>query len=293
MRRTLLALSAAPQRLVYDHRYHFGSANDCFKHVVLLSTLQAMRQKESGFTYCETHAGCGLYDPAYSATLREHEQGLERLLLSRADADAGVVSEYAALQRDTYDARRKYLGSAALAATQLRSQDDAILFEKSEEIHELLQENVDAAEAVCGDGYDGLAAASRERAGAKKRALVLIDPPYQMGSDTDRSMKLLRHLRKHWRAARVALWYPASPQSQANNRRLFDLAATFDCDSLRVEFAVDPSQSRRLAASGFLLVQPPYRLEDQLCDVVLPDLADALHESATIRTTTIPAATTR
>ena len=281
MRARTLAFAAG--RLVYDHRFHFGSAGDCFKHVVLLSLLKGMREKDAGFTYCETHAGCGLYD--YSSTLREHEQGLERLLV--AEQRPGVLGEYAALQQETYAAKEKYLGSAGLAATQLRPQDGALLFEKSDDIYDILTSNVPNAEVICGDGYSGLAAACR---GNKKRGLVFIDPPYQDGSDTDRSINLLKDIRRHWRAARIALWYPASPKSKANNQRLLDLAATFDCDSLQVEVAI-PAAEGRLSTAGFLLVQPPYLLEDHLRDVVLPDLADLLHvEQSTVRTTHIPAA---
>ena len=262
MRRRFSLFSAlASPRLPYDHRYHFGNGVDCFKHVVLLCLLRSMREKEAGFTYVETHAGAGFYKP--NAQLKEHEQGLDRVLKSDTD--------YARLQKESFQRRGMYLGSAALAATQLRPQDDLLLFEKEESVQKLLAENF--ANTVLGDGYAGLRATR-----SQKRALIFVDPPYQLGSDTDQTLQLISHLRTHWKAARIAIWYPASTLAFKNNERLSNLAKNLDCDSLKIEFKVEKNNnSTRLSSSGFLLLQPPFQIQDKL-QGLLPPLGDLLRE---------------
>ena len=43
----------------YRHAYHAGNFADVHKHVTLLALLAALKRKEKGFLYLETHAGRG------------------------------------------------------------------------------------------------------------------------------------------------------------------------------------------------------------------------------------------
>ena len=49
------------------------------------------------------------------------------------------------------------------------------------------------------------------------RGLVFVDPPYQSGSDTDLIAALCGHLKKYWRAARIAVWYPCGDGADFTN----------------------------------------------------------------------------
>src|SRR5437868_9189898 len=46
----------------YRHSYHAGNFADVHKHVTLLALLAALKRKDKGFAYFETHAGRGSYD---------------------------------------------------------------------------------------------------------------------------------------------------------------------------------------------------------------------------------------
>ena len=46
----------------YRHNFHAGNFADVHKHVTLLALLSALKRKDKGFAYLETHAGRGLYD---------------------------------------------------------------------------------------------------------------------------------------------------------------------------------------------------------------------------------------
>ena len=170
-----------------------------------------MGDKESPFTYVETHAGAGSYDllEGQAAKLNEQADGIE-LLLNLADYAGGLDALPAHAQTLVEMARdRTYPGSPKIAAEQLRPQDSLLLCELAPEPHAQLCgcAPIDAliaegrARVLCADGYkavrlrdrDGDAASPPQKRPQKQpkpqprpRALVLIDPPYQMGGDTER-----------------------------------------------------------------------------------------------------------
>jgi 23S rRNA (adenine2030-N6)-methyltransferase len=178
---------------------------------VLLLVLQRMGDKESPFTYVETHAGAGSYGLLEGAATKLNEQadGIE-LLLNSADRAGGLDALPAHAQTLVEMSRdRTYPGSPKIAAEQLRPQDSLLLCELAPEPHAQLCgcAPIDAliaegrARVLCADGYkavrlresDGDAASppqkrprKQPKPQARPRALVLIDPPYQMGGDTER-----------------------------------------------------------------------------------------------------------
>jgi len=46
----------------YRHSFHAGNFADVHKHVTLLALLTALKKKDKGFLYLDTHAGRGSYD---------------------------------------------------------------------------------------------------------------------------------------------------------------------------------------------------------------------------------------
>jgi 23S rRNA (adenine2030-N6)-methyltransferase len=61
----------------YRHKYHAGNAADVFKHIVLVSLLQALCKKDKPFCYLETHGGMPGY--ALSDPRGEFQDGIARL----------------------------------------------------------------------------------------------------------------------------------------------------------------------------------------------------------------------
>ncbi|MBW4051665.1 MAG: 23S rRNA (adenine(2030)-N(6))-methyltransferase RlmJ [Proteobacteria bacterium] len=120
----------------YRHVHHAGNFADVHKHVTLLALLAALKRKEKGFLYLETHAGRGAYDLAGPSG--ESATGIGRLeRKSPADAarpeDAEELRDYVervALLRRELGAPRLYPGSPLLAASELRPQDRAVFIER-------------------------------------------------------------------------------------------------------------------------------------------------------------------
>ena len=172
--------------------------------------------------------------------------------------------------------RDRYVGSAALAALALREGDRGVFFERDSECAAAL---TDALTRLGGaftvEARDGYAGTKKLR--ISTRGLVFVDPPYQSGSDTDLIAALCGHLKKYWRAARVAVWYPRGDGADARTERLRHevLAATGEFDVLDAHLTVPGDASTRLRSSGMLLVQPPYGFDNEL-ESLLPELAELL-----------------
>ncbi len=119
----------------YRHEYHAGNFADVHKHVTLLALLTALRRKDKGFFYLETHAGRGAYD--VSGTSGESPSGIGRLqteYLAQGAQQSGAeeICNYLArieLLRRERGEPRLYPGSPLLAASELRPVDHAVFIE--------------------------------------------------------------------------------------------------------------------------------------------------------------------
>lgn len=270
----------------YRHHYHAGNYADVFKHVLLVPLIRAMQRKEKGFLYLDTHAGRGSYDLTLPSVLPdgrerepEHPAGIGRLW-DAENLPAGVV-EYLALvwrfnerKGGPADALQFYPGSPWLARLLLRPQDRMALCELRAEEAEALEfefareRNV---QVLALDGYTGLKA---QLPPPEKRALVLIDPPFESkGEFADIERGVAEALRR-LPSAVIAIWYPVTERArtEAFQRALQTLAVPALCAELSI--AGDGSQLR-MKGCGLLVLNPPWRIEPEI-QTVLPSLVERL-----------------
>src|SRR5690606_20991816 len=112
----------------YLHSYHAGNFADVHKHVALLALLAALKRKEKGFLYLETHAGRGRY--TLSSDSDEARTGIERLSdVTPRSAELSSYLERISAFRTREGEPHAYPGSPLLAAGELRPQDRAVLVE--------------------------------------------------------------------------------------------------------------------------------------------------------------------
>src|SRR5437762_1704332 len=112
----------------YRHSFHAGNFADVHKHVTLLQLLTALKKKDKGFLYLDTHAGRGSYD--LSSPSAEAAAGIGRF--ASLEPSAPELRHYAALLtqfRARHGQRHLYPGSPLIAASELRPQDRAVLIE--------------------------------------------------------------------------------------------------------------------------------------------------------------------
>ena len=264
----------------YRHQFHAGNFADIHKHVTLVALLGALTRKDKGFLYLETHAGRGRYDLRDSAASRTVLESIERVLQGAAAPDAPEeIKQYAQVItgfRTRTALPSAYPGSPLIAASWLRPQDRAVLIEKSaEECQALAQALPGAARArvECGDGFAVLRA---KLPPPERRALILIDPPYEeSAADFQRTRGALGEILERFATAVVAVWYPIKDRRD-NEPWLRQAGEMLPRGKLVSELWTHPCDSRiALNGSGLLIVNPPYRLAERMREW-LPQLSQWL-----------------
>ena len=264
----------------YRHVFHAGNFADVFKHVALVALLEAMTQKTKPFLYLDTHAGAGRYDLACADAQRsgEADAGIHRLVA--AGTVAPLVDRYLDLVRRCNGPKarriRFYPGSPLLAAMLLRDTDRLALCEiERREVGSLRSEfSGDRRVAVhLRDGHEALGALLPP---AERRGVVLIDPPYEAQEhDLARVADSLAAAQAHWPEGVYAAWYPIKRGSAAAAFHA-SLAARGVTRLLVAELSVHPDDNAvGLNGSGLALLNPPWRLDEQLV-ATLPALHAAL-----------------
>jgi 23S rRNA (adenine2030-N6)-methyltransferase len=196
--------------LAYRHAFHAGNHADVLKHLVLTALLRYLGQKEKGFRCIDTHAGAGGYSlsGARAAQRREHALGIARLW-GRDDPPA-LVADYLA-QVQVFNGQgplRRYPGSPAIAAGLLRPQDELRLFELHPSDHRLLARAMRGRAQCRVEPADGFAALPSLLPSPTRRALLLIDPSYEIKTDYTRTLGAAREALTRMPGAVVMIWVP-------------------------------------------------------------------------------------
>jgi 23S rRNA (adenine2030-N6)-methyltransferase len=263
--------------LSYLHGYHAGNHADVLKHTVLTSLLARLVRKDKPLRYVETHAGAGAYDlrapPARRN--REHEGGVGRLWPA-ADAPA-AVSRWRELVREFNGpgALERYPGSPWLARRLLRPTDDLFLFELHPAEHKALKRQCSGDRRVRVLRDDGLVSCVGLVPPPSKRALLFVDPSYEVRDEHRRVLDALVKIHARFATGVVAIWYPVIERRWVE-RYERALRATGIAPIAVYELGV--ARERRgggLAGSGMFVVNPPWQLDDELRDA-LPWLAERL-----------------
>jgi 23S rRNA (adenine2030-N6)-methyltransferase len=278
----------------YRHAFHAGNFADVHKHIMLLSLLRALCRKDKGFLLLDTHAGRGFYDLSSSEAYRSHEadEGIERLLDVEAPAEGWPtgISDYIAvvetLRRERHD-RAAYPGSPLLALLALRPQDRTVLIETQPSEHAALREAVaalaryapaaiagerravvDRVVIECADSYGRL---QNWLPPIERRALVLIDPPYEDGAADQRAVEqALVTVLERLPSAVVALWYPIKDRRDTDawlerlRPRLPKPPDAPTMPAIVTELCLHPADNRvGLNGSGMLVLNPPWQTDTQ------------------------------
>jgi 23S rRNA (adenine2030-N6)-methyltransferase len=255
--------------LSYRHAFHAGNFADVLKHCVLVNTLLYATRKDSPLFYLDTHAGAGLYRLGSEAAQKTAEAagGIGKLEFS-AFAQAGAAGKVA-LQAyhaaiSPFLERRTYPGSPLLAASLLRRQDHLRLFELHSTDYRLLLTNTEQDKRVQCSQQDGFQQLASLLPPVQKRAVVLIDPSYELKDDYARSVKALGEIHQRMPAAQVLLWYPVVQRSNID-WMVATLLKGAVRDLWQVELGIKPdTDTHGMTASGLLLLNPPWTLAAQL-----------------------------
>ena len=247
----------------YRHAFHAGNHGDCLKHALLVWLLGAMQRKPAGIFVLDTHAGTGRYnldaDPA--TRTGEATRGILRLLA----APPPPLADYIGLVTQL----GLYPGSPWLLRAMLRPQDRLACCELHPDdippLRRLFARDPQVA-VHHRDAWEALGALlpppSRER-----RALVLIDPPYEAEDEFARLAEGMAQAHRRMPGAVLAAWYPikhrAPPRAFHTSLREARMRAPGLSDIVAAELWLRaPLDPTRLNGSGLIVVNPPFGFED-------------------------------
>jgi 23S rRNA (adenine2030-N6)-methyltransferase len=258
--------------LSYRHAFHAGNHADVLKHFVEVQLLRYLAQKDKPFWYIDTHAGAGCYalDSGYAAQNAEYEGGIARLW-ERDDLPAPLAEYVALVKRLNQDGKlRLYPGSPLVALELLREQDRLRLFELHPTDSEILQENFAGyGTQVLIQAADGFGALKALLPPPPRRALVLVDPPYEDKKDYQRVVAALSEGLKRFANGIYAVWYPQLQRAEA--RQLPEQLRQLPVKGwLHVALSVrTPGEDGfGMHGSGMFIVNPPWVLHGMLQDVM-------------------------
>jgi len=267
----------------YRHAFHAGNFADVFKHVLLQALFRALQRKDKAFLFLDTHAGRGRYDLAAAGPATrspEWPEGIGRLW-PRSDlppALAGyveMVRECNRYHRVEGAKLRYYPGSPALAQMLARPIDRLAFCELQPDECAALEREMAGVPRMRVHATDGYAALKALLPPLERRALVLIDPPFEGADEFDRIVGALRAGLQRCPAAVYAIWYPLTGRAPA--REFFTALRTLPLPpTLAVELRVHaPDTVARMGGCGMVILNPPWQFDVEIRPV-LDVLADLL-----------------
>jgi 23S rRNA (adenine2030-N6)-methyltransferase len=296
----------------YRHAFHAGAHMDVLKHTTLIATLRHLMLKEPAITLVDTHAGAGLYrlDGDYTEKGGEAADGIVKLMAALRPTTGAPAASSPALD-DYVDLiasfnpsgqLRVYPGSPFVLHSLLRaeSRDRLKLFELHPTDSRTLSANIAQLDAgrqiavMLQDGFEGLKPLlpPPPSATGSKRALVLIDPSYEIKSDYAKVSACIQECIHRFPTGTYLVWYPVIPRPEAHSlpKKLRTIAtqagrpwlhATLSIKTAKTVREADGSQTRPgLTASGMFIVNPPHTLEATMKEA-LPLLVQHLWQDRT------------
>ena len=283
----------------YRHAFHAGNHADVLKHAILISIVKYMTEKPVPLTVIDTHAGAGLYrmDSELSAISAEAQEGIQLILAQPHLAKSKLLTEYLGLLHDFNPSPKSklYPGSPFIVQHLLNDFDKLKLFELHPTDTRLLQQHVaqlKVARQVAvlrADGFEGM---KKFLPPAQRRALVVMDPSYEIKTDYSKVLVSIQDALKRFATGTYLVWYPLIARAEAHDlpKRLKTMAQQSKRDWLHVSLIVksskftalpsellDGGKQKRpgLPGSGVFVINPPYTLKAELQEA-MPELVSLL-----------------
>lgn len=254
----------------YRHAFHAGNFADVFKHVILIRILGHLCEKPQAYRVIDTHAGAGLYDlaGAFANRTGEWRDGIGKLFPREEKKGDPLLERYLDViaAHNLTGELRSYPGSPLIALAMMRPQDRLTACELEPHAAAALSrrlKNDKRAKVITIDGFTALNAYVPP---VERRGLVLIDPPFEEQDEFDRVLMALERACRKWPGGTYLLWYPVKDAAAS---RFVRQARRLGIEKmLRVELHLAPPDARRLTACGLLVVNPPWRLPDELKELM-------------------------
>lgn len=261
----------------YRHHFHAGNFADVVKHALLVNLIRALQKKEKGFLYLDTHAGRGSYDLTVAAqgdTLArkpEWPDGIGRLWEKSDEGSAApeTISDYVALVREFDRSQgnqdgglpRFYPGSPWFARQLARPQDRLTLCEKQPDEYAALREGFQFSPRTTVQEMDGYVALRATLPPPERRALVLVDPPFEAQDEFAQIGAALGEGLKRLASGVFAVWYPLTERARVD-AFFAEVFALKPPPTLVAELEIAGEQTGiKMRGCGLLVINPPWEFD--------------------------------
>jgi 23S rRNA (adenine2030-N6)-methyltransferase len=263
--------------LAYRHAFHAGNHADVLKHCVLQQILMYMNQKDKPYWVIDTHAGAGMYSLAsdYANTKSEYLDGVARLW--ECDDLPPALQEYMNLVQlcNNKGDWSLYPGSPEVIRRTIRSDDRMRFFELHPTDFEILQENFERDRQAKLFKSDGFASLKALLPPPTRRAVVFMDPPYEIKSDYPKVVDALEEGLSRFAEGVYVIWYPIL--TRGDHIRMIESLRQLSEKTLNIAMTVQEPDEKGfgMLGSGLFIINPPWTLKDTMQDV-MPYLVEML-----------------
>jgi 23S rRNA (adenine2030-N6)-methyltransferase len=250
--------------LSYRHGYHAGNAADVLKHFILIYVLDYIKKKDKGFIFIDSHAGAGKYlisDP-YMQKNKEYLQGIKKILQLKSDNI--FLKKYLDLVKSiNFNSDLKiYPGSCYLAARSLRPNDNLYFFELHPKEFLNLKKNFENDSRVIIENRDSYQRLNKLLPPKEKRAVILIDPSYELKDEYEKVSEMLSDCYKKFPLGVYIIWYPVL-KNKKSEKFIFNVLKKKYKNLSHVEMITDNSNSG-MQGSGLFILNCPWSIENDI-----------------------------
>jgi len=264
----------------YRHLYHAAAFSDVLKHTVLIVLLEALQRKETPFCFLDAHAGIGLYELQSTEAQKtcEYENGFAKLFSTEANDIPAEIQKYIAIVKkynaeDNFDF---YPGSPLIADALLRADDKMILSELHKEDYQTLKSHFSKKKSIAIHYMDAYLCMKAFLPPKEKRGLVLIDPAFEVLNECEKIIAALQRALKHFSSGHFVIWYPIKDEKLI--QQFYDDIKALAVKNFAIHFSLNNViESEKLSKCGLLLLNPPWKVKENLENKVLPYLAEKLN----------------
>ena len=263
--------------LAYRHAFHAGNHADVLKHCVLQQILLYMNQKDKPYWVIDTHAGAGMYSLAsdYANTKSEYLDGVARLW--GCDDLPKVLSEYMNLIQlcNNKGDWTLYPGSPEVIRRTIRTDDRMRLFELHPTDFEILEENFERDRQAKLFKSDGFASLKALLPPPTRRAVIFMDPPYEIKSDYPKVVDALQEGLSRFAEGVYVVWYPIL--TRGDHIRMIESLRKLSEKTLNIAMTVQEPDEKGfgMLGSGLFIINPPWTLKETMQDI-MPYLVEKL-----------------
>lgn len=266
--------------LSYRHGFHAGNFADVLKHTVLVHSLEYMKQKEKPVRIVDTHAGAGVYklNGPQAQKNREFDNGIGRLWQA-TDAPAAVHRYLQCVQElNEHGQLQLYPGSPLLMQKLMRPCDRLFLHELHPSDFQFLRDCMRDHKHIKVVNEDGFAGMQALLPPPDRRALVLLDPSYEVKNDYQHLVKQIIQAHKRFATGTFAIWYPVVLRQRIDEMELaLKKSGVRNIQLMELGLRAD-NPEHGMTSSGMIVINPPWTLWGAM-EESLPWLANRLGEN--------------